>query len=98
MTTPGFTLCPDCHAGVLLALAATGDVIAFDASFEDGPWGVAWDVTHTPRCRELGPRDRERDGEYRYSLHRDSCAALARVIPIAATRRLDRPERRRRYA
>lgn len=97
MITPGFSLCPDCHVGVLLALAATGSVIAFDASFEHGPWGVAWDVTRTPRCRELGPRDTERDGEYRYSLHRDSCTALARVIPLAVKARA-RPQARRKYA
>jgi hypothetical protein len=97
MITPGFALCPDCHVGILLALAATGDVITFDASFEHGPWGVAWDTTYTPRCRELGPRDIERNGEYRYSPHRESCAALARVIPIATAKR-ERPETTARYA
>ena len=98
MTAPGFSCCPDCGGRVLFALDVAGGVIAFNAAFDDGPWAVVWDVTSTPRCRETGPRARLREGEYRYAPHRDSCAALARVIPFAVPSQVRRTGANRRLA
>jgi hypothetical protein len=92
MTTPrpGFACCPACRKQVLLALAASGRLIAFDAAFEDGPWAVRWDATSTPRCRSAGPSGRVADDEYRYALHAETCG-LADVREIASA-----PSARRR--
>jgi hypothetical protein len=86
MITPGFSRCADCGKGVLLALAVTGDVIAFDAAFEDGPWAIAWDITRTPRCRPVGTPGTGRRDEYLYERHALACPARASVTDLAAER------------
>jgi hypothetical protein len=90
MTTPGFGRCPDCRRRVLFALAVTGDVIAFVAAFEDGPWAIAWDCTRTPRCRPVGASGAFRDGEYLYERHAVACPALGPVADLAAERLMRR--------
>lgn len=87
MITPGFGRCPDCDCRVLFALAATGDVIAFVAAFEDGPWAIAWDCTRTPRCRPVGPLWGD---EYLYERHAVTCPATASVADLAAERLMRR--------
>jgi hypothetical protein len=92
MTVPGFGRCRDCKGRVLFALAVTGEVIAFDAAFEDGPWSVAWDITRTPRCRPVGKSGHVRDGEYLYRQHAVACPAVTE--PVAPVEQLRRPLRR----
>jgi hypothetical protein len=79
---PGFGCCPECSGRVLFALAVTGDVMAFDAAFEDGPFVIGWDITQTPRCRPVSPSGRTREGEHRYAPHNFACPALAPVVSI----------------
>jgi hypothetical protein len=99
MITPGFTRCADCGKGVLLALAVTGDLIAFDAAFEDGPWEIAWDCTRTPRCRPVGPPGTLRGDEYLYERHSLACPASADLADLAAERLIRRqPGPPRRHA
>jgi len=106
MTVPGFGRCPACNGRVLFALAVTGDVISFDAAFEDGPWAVAWDCTRTPRCRPVGPSGAVRGDEYLYERHALACPALGPVADLAAERLMRRrpapprraPRRERRTA
>lgn len=86
MITPGFGRCPDCDERVLFALAATGDVIAFDAAFEDGPWAVRWDCTRTPRCRPVGAPEAIHLGDYLYERHALACPARATVADLTAER------------
>jgi hypothetical protein len=93
MTTPGFSRCGACRKRVLFALAVTGEVIAFDAAFEDGPWAVAWDCTRTPRCRPRGKSGAVREGEYLYRQHAAACPATAE--PVATVTPMTRPLRRR---
>jgi hypothetical protein len=93
MTRPGFGKCRDCRKPVLFALAVSGDVISFDAAFEDGPWAVAWDCTRTPRCRPRGKSGDIRDGEYLYRQHAAACVASAG--PVATVAPMTRPLRRR---
>jgi len=99
MTRTGFGRCAGCDTPVLFALAVTGEVLAFDAAFEDGPWAVAWDCTRTPRCRAVGKSGRIREGEYLYRQHEAACAAVAEpvapVMPIgqARSRRVPAPRR-----
>lgn len=90
MITPGFSRCADCGKGVLLALAVTGDVIAFDAAFGDGPWAIAWDITRTPRCRTVGKSAALRGGEYLYERHALACPKSERVADLAAERLIRR--------
>jgi hypothetical protein len=90
MIIPGFSRCADCGKGVLLALAVTGDVIAFDAAFEDGPWAIAWDCTRTPRCRPVGASGVPRSDEYLYERHVLACPASAPVADLAAERLMRR--------
>lgn len=94
MITPGFGRCGDCRERVLFALAVTGEVIAFDAAFEDGPWAVAWDCTRTPRCRPVAKPAHVREGEYLYRQHAEACTAspgpVAAVRPIATAGSLRR--------
>jgi hypothetical protein len=90
MTTPGFGRCPDCNKRVLYALAVTGDVIAFIAAFEDGPWAIAWDCTRTPRCRPVGEFWSVRAGEYLYERHAVACPARLAVPDLAAERLMRR--------
>lgn len=92
MITPGFGRCGDCGDRVLFALAVTGEVISFDAAFEDGPWAVAWDITRTPRCRPLGKAGHVREGEYLYQQHAAACTAVDG--PVAAVTPIKRPLRR----
>lgn len=88
MTTPGFGLCADCGGRVLFALAVSGDVLSFDAAFEDGPWAVAWDCTRTPRCRPRGKSGGIREGEYLYRQHAAACPVSAE--PVAPVTPIDR--------
>lgn len=74
--------CPDCHVRVLFAVDVAGDLVPLDEG-RDGPVAVCWDRTDTPRVRHVRPDYRPCEGEHRFRLHRDSCAALARVIPLA---------------
>ena len=98
MITPGFSRCADCGKGVLLALAVTGDVIAFDAAFEDGPWAISWDCTRTPRCRPVGA-GAARSDEYLYERHALACPARATITDLAAERIMRRrPVTPRRHA
>jgi hypothetical protein len=96
MTRPGFGRCSDCRKRVLFALAVSGDVIAFDAAFEDGPWAVAWDCTRTPRCRPRGKSGDIREGEYLYRQHAAACPASAG--PVAMVTPIDRGRPRRRLS
>lgn len=86
MISPGFGRCAECDEPVLFALAVSGDVFAFDAAFEDGPWGIAWDVTRTPRCRPVRRGASLRDREYLYRQHSEACPAsagpVAPVVPM----------------
>ena len=93
MTTPGFGRCADCDGRVLFALTVSGDVLSFDAAFEDGPWAVAWDCTRTPRCRPRGRSGDIREGEYLYRQHAAACPASAE--PLATVAPMTRPLRRR---
>jgi hypothetical protein len=90
MITPGFGRCGDCGDPVLYALASSGDVIAFDAAFQDGPWVIAWDCTRTPRCRPVGASVAVRASEYRYERHAVACPARASVTDLAAERLMRR--------
>lgn len=89
--------CPDCGVRVLFAVDVGGDLIPLDEG-QDGPALVGWDCTDTPRIRSMGPGRERRDGEHRFRLHRDSCAALARVIPFAVPSQLRRTGANRRLA
>jgi hypothetical protein len=93
MTTPGFGRCGACRKRVLFALAVSGEVLAFDAAFEDGPWAVAWDITRTPRCRPVGRKHAVREDEYLYRQHAEACTASAG--PVAPVMPMARPPRRR---
>ena len=93
MITPGFGRCGGCQERVLFALAVSGEVLAFDAAFEDGPWAVAWDITRTPRCRPVARPGHAREGEYLYRQHAATCTAF--VGPVAAVTPMARPLRRR---
>lgn len=75
--------CPDCHVRVLFAVDVNGDLVPLDTG-QDGPVVVRWDCTDTPRVRPCPLGWRKPDGidEHRFRLHRDSCAALARVVPL----------------
>lgn len=98
VTMPGFGRCADCRKRVLFALAVTGDVISFDAAFEDGPWAIAWDITRTPRCRPVGASGSIRDDEYLYERHAVACPVRASVADLTAERLMRRrpvPPRRR---
>lgn len=90
MTRPGFGRCPDCNERVLFALAVTGDVIAFVAAFEAGPWAIAWDCTRTPRCRPVGEFGSIRSDEYLYERHAVACPARATVADLSAERLMRR--------
>jgi hypothetical protein len=90
MTRPGFGRCPDCNCRVLFALAVTGDVIAFIAAFEDGPWAIAWDCTRTPRCRPVGASSSFRGDEYLYERHAVTCPARVSVSDLSAERLMRR--------
>ena len=95
--------CPDCHVRVLFAMDADGELVALDTG-PDGPVVVRWDCTDTPRVRACPPGWRKPKGvdEHRFGLHRESCAALARVHDIgsapSAVRRAARSGPARRTA
>lgn len=89
--------CPDCDEWVLFAVMADGDLIALSTG-PDGPVAVSWDCARTPRARLVGPSWKRRGGEHRFASHRDSCAALARVIPLNARRALRDTGANRRLA
>jgi hypothetical protein len=96
-TYAGIGDCPDCGVRVLFAVDVAGDLVPLDEG-QDGPALVRWDSTDTPRARDVPHGYQRREGEHRFRLHRDSCAALARVIPISVPARLRRTGANRRYA
>jgi hypothetical protein len=96
-TYAGAGQCPDCDEWVLFAVGVDGDLIPLSTG-PDGPVVVGWDCTRTPRARLAGPRWKPREGEHRFAYHRDSCKALARIIPLTARTRLRQTGANRRYA
>lgn len=87
--------CPECGRHALYALDRDGWGIYLDPEAQGGDLAALDDPNHVPWCRPAKPGTQLELGEYLVSLH---VCPLAVVLPFGARPRMDRTERRRRYA
>lgn len=81
---PGVDTCPDCGRRILFAVNAGGLVLALEPD-ESGQF-AAWQDAGAARFRRVPIDGQLRLGEFLFSRHDSTCAALATVTDLTAER------------
>lgn len=87
--------CPECGGSAVYALDKAGEEIYLDPETVGGDMAALDDPNRIAWCRPAKPGTQLELGEYLVSLH---VCPLAVVLPFGSRPRMDRPEKRRRYA